>query len=111
MTLIQFVAASIFLLVVLSLIFTRVRASLVFVSAVGAYFLTSLVPAETILRKATNAGLATLVILLLVSLGLEKARWLWIVADRLINGPLNFGLLRLAWLIALSLAFLNTIAR
>ena len=110
MTLTQLVVAGIFLLVIASLIFTRVRPSLVFGCAAAGCFLSGLVPAETVLQKAVNPGLVTLVALLLVSVGLEKARWLRAVSDRLINGSLESTLLRLTSVTALSSAFLNNTA-
>ncbi|WP_444945580.1 SLC13 family permease [Microbulbifer sp. VTAC004] len=110
MTLSQFFVAGIFALVIGSLIFTRFRPSLVFASAAGACFLTGLVPAESVLQKGANPGLVTLIILLLVSVGLEKARWLRALSEGLINGSLRISLLRLTSATALSSAFLNNTA-
>ncbi|WP_193165110.1 SLC13 family permease [Microbulbifer hainanensis] len=110
MTLTQFVVAGLFVLVIASLIFTRFRPSLVFGSAAAACFLTGLVPAESVLQKAVNPGLVTLVALILASIGLEKARWLRAVSDGLINGSLRSSLLRLTSATALCSAFLNNTA-
>ncbi|SHF54971.1 Di-and tricarboxylate transporter [Microbulbifer donghaiensis] len=110
MTLTQLVVAGIFFLVIAALIFTRFRSSMVFATAAAACFLTGLVPAESVLQKAVNPGLVTLVALLLVSLGLEKTRWLRAISDRLINGSLKGSLLRLTFATAASSAFLNNTA-
>ncbi|WP_323847152.1 SLC13 family permease [Microbulbifer magnicolonia] len=110
MTLSQFVVAGIFVLVIASLIFTRIRPSLVFASAAAVCFLTGLVPAESVLQKAVNPGLVTLVALLLASIGLEKARWLRAISEGLIGGSLRGSLLRLTGATALSSAFLNNTA-
>ncbi|UHQ54777.1 SLC13 family permease [Microbulbifer sp. YPW16] len=106
----QLVVAGIFLLVIVSLIFTRFRPSLVFACAAAVCFLTGLVPAESVLQKAVNPGLVTLVALILASIGLEKARWLRAISDGLINGSLKGSLLRLTGATALSSAFLNNTA-
>ncbi|WP_444919156.1 SLC13 family permease [Microbulbifer sp. JMSA003] len=110
MTFPQLFVAGIFVLVIVSLIFTRFRPSLVFASAAGACFLTGLVPAESALQKGANPGLVTLVVLLLVSVGLEKARWLRLISGGLIKDSLNASLLRLSAATALSSAFLNNTA-
>ena len=110
MNLSQLVVAGIFVLVIGSLIFSRIRPSLVFASAAGVCFLTGLVPAESVLQKAVNPGLVTLVVLILASIGLEKARWLRAISDGLINGSLKGSLLRLTGATALSSAFLNNTA-
>ncbi|WP_444939897.1 SLC13 family permease [Microbulbifer sp. ZKSA004] len=110
MTLPQFFVAGIFVFVIGSLILTRFRPSLIFASAAGACFLTGLVPAEIVLQKGSNPGLVTLVVLLLVSLGLERTRWLRVVSGGLIKGSLRASLLRLSAATALSSAFLNNTA-
>ncbi|WKT59692.1 SLC13 family permease [Microbulbifer thermotolerans] len=110
MTLSQFFVAAIFILVIGTLIFTRFRPSLIFASAAGACFLTGVVPVELALQKGANPGLVTLVVLLLVSVGLEKARWLRTISDGLINGSLKASLVRLTTATALSSAFLNNTA-
>ncbi|WP_444908847.1 SLC13 family permease [Microbulbifer sp. TRSA005] len=110
MTFSQFFVAGTFVLVIFTLIFSRVRPSLVFASAATVCFLTGLVPAESVLQKAVNPGLVTLVVLLLISIGLEKARWLRAISDGLIGGRLKSSLLRLTCATALSSAFLNNTA-
>ncbi|SDJ66474.1 SLC13 family permease [Microbulbifer yueqingensis] len=110
MNLPQFFVAGIFLAVVTALVFTRARPSLVFATAAGVCFLGGLVPAESVLQKAVNPGLVTLVALLLASVGLEKARWLRAFSEGLINGSLKSSLARLTAATALSSAFLNNTA-
>ncbi|WHI48552.1 SLC13 family permease [Microbulbifer sp. VAAF005] len=110
MTFPQLFVSGIFALVIGCLIFTHFRPSLVFAAAAGACFLTGLVPAESALQKGANPGLATLVVLMLVSVGLEKARWLRSISEGLIKGSLKASLLRLTTATALSSAFLNNTA-
>ncbi|MCW8124981.1 SLC13 family permease [Microbulbifer halophilus] len=106
----QLLVAGIFILVVVALIFTRFRASMVFFAAAGSCFLLGLVPAESVLQKVANPGLVTLVALLLASVGLEKARWLRAISTGLIDGSLRGSLLRLTGATALCSAFLNNTA-
>ncbi|QKX15824.1 hypothetical protein [Microbulbifer sp. YPW1] len=110
MTLSQSAVAVIFIAVIALLVFTRFRPSLVFASGAAVCFLTGLVPAESVLQKAVTPGLVTLVVLILASIGLEKASWLRLVSGRLINGSLTGSLFRLAGATALSSAFLNNTA-
>ncbi|WP_444895080.1 SLC13 family permease [Microbulbifer sp. EKSA008] len=110
MTFSQLLVAGIFILVIGSLIFTRLKPSLIFATAAGSCFLTGLVPLESALQKGVNVGLVTLVALLLVSVGLERARWLRVISEGLIKGSLKASLLRLSAATALSSAFLNNTA-
>ena len=59
-----------------ALLVTRWAAPWVFGSAVLACYLMGLVDTSTLLAKATNEGLVTLVLLILVSVGLERLPWL-----------------------------------
>ncbi|MEW5251083.1 SLC13 family permease [Microbulbifer sp. 2201CG32-9] len=110
MSLTQIFVAGIFFLVILALTCSRARPSLVFAAAAGACFLTGLVPTERVLQKAVNPGLVTLIILLLVSVGIEKAHWLRAASDRLIQGSRTGSLARLIGVAALSSAFVNNTA-
>ena len=68
----QLLIAGLFLCLLASLIFTDWPAVWVFTcSMLSAYFL-GLVDTTDVLSKASNSGLMTLILLLLVSVGLEK---------------------------------------
>ena len=72
----QLLISGLFLALLASLIFTDWPAVWVFTCAMlGAYF-TGLVDTGEVLAKGTNTGLITLLLLILVSVGLEKLSWL-----------------------------------
>ncbi|MCO1334480.1 SLC13 family permease [Microbulbifer sp. OS29] len=110
MTLMETFVSIVFLLTIVFLIFTRIRPSLIFVSAATLCFLSGLVTSELVLQKAVNPGLVTLVMLLLISIGLEKASWLKAISDGLIGGKFKVTLFKLICVTALSSAFLNNTA-
>ncbi|MCB1733511.1 MAG: SLC13 family permease, partial [Halieaceae bacterium] len=60
--------------------------------------------------KATNSGLVTLILLLLVSVGLEKLSWLTRLAGKLITPNYAASLLRMGFFAALFSAFVNNTA-
>lgn len=62
------------------------------------------------LQQLTNPGLVTVVVLLLLSVVLDKSRLLERVADRLVQGPYRLALLKLYGATALYSAFLNNTA-
>ena len=73
------------------------------------YFL-GLVDTQEILAKATNTGLMTLILLLLVSIGLEKLSWLNRLSSKLITPGYTASLLRLGAVTALFSAVVNNTA-
>ena len=66
------------------LIFTKWPAERVFVCAMLAAYFAGLVDTTEVLDKATNTGVVTLILLLLVSIGLEKLSWLSRLSNKLI---------------------------
>ena len=68
----QLLVAGLFVALLVSLIFTGWSASRSFVGAMLLAYFLDLVDATDMLAKASNTGLVTLVLLLLVSIGLEK---------------------------------------
>ena len=95
---------------VAGLVSSRVSAVAVFASALGALFFAGVVSIETVLSKATNTGLVTLLTLILVSFGLEKLGVLSTLANKLISPSLNLSILKLGSVTALCSAFLNNTA-
>ena len=65
---------------------------------------------KTVLAKATNEGLVTLILLLLVSIGLERLPWLLSLSNRLVSRSLPSTLLSLSGLTMLFSAFDNKTA-
>ena len=80
----QVIISCLFLWLLGSLIFTDWPASWIFVSAMLASYFLGLVDTTEVLSKASNTGLITLLLLLLVSIGLEKLSWLTRLSGRLV---------------------------
>ncbi|EED36061.1 TrkA-C domain protein [Luminiphilus syltensis NOR5-1B] len=94
----------------LALIFTRFSAAWLFsIALLSAYFI-GLVDTPTILAKAANEGLITLILLMLVSIGLERLPWLTTISSRLASRSLGASILRLSAVTALFSAFVNNTA-
>lgn len=92
------------------LIFSRVPPALLFTLAMSACVLVGAVDIKTVLAKATNEGLVTLILLLLVSIGLERLPWLLSLSNRLVSRSLPSTLLSLSGLTMLFSAFVNNTA-
>ncbi len=95
---------------VTALLVTRWSAPWVFSSAMLACYLMGLVDTATLLAKATNEGLVTLVLLILVSVGFERLPWLAMISRRMVVPSLAGSLLRLSVLTATFSAFVNNTA-
>ena len=106
----QLLVAGIFTLLVCSLVFTRWRAAWVFVGAMLLAYFSGLVDTAEVLAKASNTGVITLMLLLLVSIGLEKLSWLTRVSGKLITPSYVGSLLRLGSATAFFSAFVNNTA-
>ena len=92
------------------LIFSRLPPALLFTLAMSACVLVGAVDIKTVLAKATNEGLVTLVLLLLVSIGLERLPWLLSLSNQLVSRSLPSTLLSLSGLTMLFSAFVNNTA-
>lgn len=103
------VLLSIFCLVAL-LISGRVPPAIAFVTLAGLYLLFGLVDTAQLLQQYTNPALATLLLLLLVSLALERTPLLDWLSQRLLNGRETTATARLMGASALLSAFLNNTA-
>ncbi len=106
----QLLTLGLFLLLIYGLVFTRVSAARVFVLTMLGCYLGGLVDTHVILDKAMNPGLVTLILLLLVSVGIEKITWLNDMAARLIDKGYKNSLLRMGVVTALSSAIVNNTA-
>lgn len=104
-----FVLASIGVLLVV-LVSGRVAPAPLFVSWAVGFHLLGLVDQKVMLASYANPALATLVVLLLVSLALEKSPVLDRVSDALLKGRQGFAVFRLSGLTAMLSAFLNNTA-
>jgi len=88
----------------------RVRPAVGFVSLAGVYLLMGLVDTATLLRQYTNPALATLLLLLLVSLALERSPLLERVSNRLVDGHPGRATFKVMGTSAVLSAFLNNTA-
>jgi len=87
-----------------------VRPAVAFVGLAGAYLLLGLVDTATLLAQYTNPALATLLLLLLVSLALERTPLLDWLSQRLLTGSEKTATVRLMGASAVLSAFLNNTA-
>lgn len=102
--------AALFLGLFYGLVFTRIAPAWLFLSAMGASYFGGLVETADVLEKGTNSGLVTLVLLLLVSIGLEKLSWLSRLARGLVVQNYRFTLLRVSLVTAVFSALINNTA-
>lgn len=93
-----------------SLIFSRLAPSLLFTLAMAACVLVGVIDMQTVMAKATNDGLMTLLLLLMVSIGLERLPWLLAVSHRAVKGSLPRTILSLSGMTMLFSAFVNNTA-
>jgi di/tricarboxylate transporter len=106
----QLLIAGLFGGLLFGLIFTKWPTAWVFVCAMLVAYFTGMVDTSELLDKASNSGVITLVLLLLVSTGLEKLSWLTRLSHKLIV-PSYFGsLLRIGTATAFFSAFVNNTA-
>ncbi len=106
----QLLMLGLFIGLVSSLVFTEWPASRIFVSAMLIAYFSGLVDTAEVLDKISNSGLITLVLLLLVSVGLEKLSWLSQLSGKLVVPGRASTLLRLGGVTALFSAFVNNTA-
>lgn len=106
----QLLVTALFAGLLFCLIFTRLQAVWVFVCSMLAAYFFGLVDTSEVLGKASNPGVITLVLLLLVSTGLEKMPWLSRLSHTLITPSYAGSLLRLGGATALFSAFINNTA-
>lgn len=84
--------------------------AMVFTSVAFAFLLLGYVEIAQLLKAFTNTGLVTVVVLLLVSIVLDKSRLLELMADRLVRGSYRWALIKLTATTSIYSAFLNNTA-
>ena len=102
--------AALFIGLFYGLVFSRIAPAWLFLAAMGASYFGGLVDTADVLEKGTNTGLVTLVLLLLVSIGLEKLSWLSRLAHGLVVRSYRFTLLRISVVTAVFSALVNNTA-
>ncbi|MBT9487226.1 MAG: SLC13 family permease [Rubrivivax sp.] len=95
---------------IVELIRGRVSPAKVFAGVAFAFMLLDFVSVQKGLQQFTNNGLVTVVVLLLLSVVLDKSRLLEVVADRLVRGDYRWALTKLYVATAAYSAFLNNTA-
>jgi len=100
----QLILTGIMLLLVGCLFGTRIKPAWLFVSAIGTSYLTGLIDLENMLVNYTNPSLITLVLLILVSIAIEKTTLIQRLAKSLSSGSLVKSVTKLG----LSTAFLSS---
>jgi di/tricarboxylate transporter len=105
----SFVLAVLSLLVIL-LIRGRHAPAHVFAGAAAVFLFLDLVTLDQVLKDFSNSGLLTVVLLLLVSVALDKSHLLDVFADRIVRGGYRWSLLKLMLATSAYSAFLNNTA-
>jgi len=106
----QIMISALFVGLIGCLVFSDWTATRLFASAMLLAYFLGLVDTAEILSKSVNSGLITLILLLLVSVGLEKLTWISSVSGKLIGPNYYFSLLRLGTVTAFFSAFVNNTA-
>ncbi|MFK8042904.1 SLC13 family permease [Congregibacter sp.] len=106
----QLFIAMIFLGLFYGLVFTSYAPAWLFAGAMGVAYFAGLVDTPEVLEKATNIGLVTLVLLLLVSIGLEKLSWLSRLSRGLVVAGYRRSLLRVSAVTSVFSALVNNTA-
>ncbi len=106
----QLMISVLFIALVSSLVLTDWPAAWVFTCTMLAVYFLGLVDTGEVLAKVSNTGLVTLILLILVSVGLEKLSWLNRISERLISRNYSASLLRLGGVTAFFSAFINNTA-
>ena len=106
----QLLVSALFLFLIASLVLTDWPAVRVFSLTALAAVLLGLVDTSEVLSKATNSGLMTLLLLILVSVGLAKLSWLHRLSRGLITRSYTASLMRLGAVTACFSAFINNTA-
>lgn len=102
--------AAVFLGLFGGLVFSRFSPAKLFVAATAAVYFGGLVTTGEMLSKAANVGLLTLLLLLLVSVGLEKLSWLSRLGQRLVVAGYRRSLLRVMVTTSVFSALVNNTA-
>ena len=110
MTLQQAVVTLALVVLVVELVRDKRSPATVFGGVALAFVLIDFVDIDTSLRQLTNTGLVTVVVLLLLSVVLDKAQLLEAAADRVVRGPYRLALTKLYVATAAYSAFLNNTA-
>ncbi len=104
------VTAFIIIALLTALIFSNIKATVLFVTSVGGLYLTGNVNQSDILLNVTNVSVLTLILLMVASLALERSVFLPWLSSKVFLSSYSTTLFRLGLSTALSSAFLNNTA-
>ncbi|MBS3797155.1 SLC13 family permease [Pseudoalteromonas sp. BDTF-M6] len=93
-----------------ALVLTHVRPATLFFSALLGCYALGYVDTATLLGNFTNTGLVSLVLLMLVSIALERTSLLQVLAKRIVSPSLKLSIIKVSTLTAAASAFLNNTA-
>ncbi|SHO54839.1 SLC13 family permease [Vibrio quintilis] len=96
--------------IVIGLVLTRIKPSLVFAAAAMIAFLSGLLNVNDVAENFTNSSLLTLVLLILASTALEKTRLIGWVSQHISEGKIGSVILKLGFSTALLSSFTNNTA-
>ncbi|KZN68152.1 potassium transporter TrkA [Pseudoalteromonas luteoviolacea S4060-1] len=106
----QIILTGIMLALVVCLFGTRLNPAWLFVSAIGVSYLTGLIELESMLVNYANPSLITLVLLIIVSIAIEKTTLVQKLASTLASGSLSKSVMKLGLSTALLSSFTNNTA-
>ena len=109
-SLLQLLVIAIFLLTIIALIVSKQRPSMIFSMATLALLLCRAIDIDTVLNNATNKGLITLLLLLIISHAIDKTALLKRLARKLIIKDYSTSFLRLFGITFVASALLNNTA-
>jgi hypothetical protein len=99
-----FVALSIILLLGL-LIQNRLKPALLFFGLVLGYYFLDLIPTDVLLKNFVNPSLVTLVLLLIVSIVIEKTSFISMLSEKLFDKSFPKSILKISFFTSLLSAF------
>ncbi len=106
----QLIFSGIFSTMIFALVFTRWPPVWIFVGGLLSIYFLGFVEIDEILEKFVSPGLVSLILLLLISVGIERLDWLKKVSSKLIDQNYHLSLLRLGAITATFSAIINNTA-
>lgn len=110
MTLAQIIVFASLAWLIVELVRDKRSPGLLFAGIAFLYLMLDYISMKDTLKQFTNNGLITVVVLLLLSIVLDKSRLLELMANRLVRGPYRWALIKLYAATAVYSAFLNNTA-
>ena len=110
MTLAQIIVFASLAWLIVELVRDKKSPGVLFAGVAFLYLMLDYISMKDALKQFTNNGLITVVVLLLLSIVLDKSRMLELIAERLVRGNYRFALVKLYGATALYSAFLNNTA-